>query len=79
MISQKENNDDAFLQYGFTSSSNNEQTLLCLVCNETLSAESMKPFKLKRHFESRPTHNGVAKKYFFLNRVAEQKSLRSPV
>ena len=52
--------DKALLQYGFTGGYNNGvKKSLSLICNETLSAQSMKPSKLKRHFESPGTHNGV--------------------
>ena len=51
---RKKKYDDAFLQYGFTSSYNDGvEKPLCLICNETLSVESMKPSKLKRHINSK--------------------------
>ena len=45
--------DETFLQYGFTSiTENNEEKPKCLLCSNVLSTESMKPNKLKRHFET---------------------------
>ncbi|CAJ0945397.1 unnamed protein product, partial [Ranitomeya imitator] len=43
-----------FLQYGFTSViSAGIEKPQCVICTEVLSAESMKPNKLKRHFDSK--------------------------
>ena len=43
-----------YIEYGFTYIQNSGiQKTQCVVCNETLSAESMKPNKLKRHLETR--------------------------
>ena len=43
-----------YIEYGFTYIPNSGiQKAQCVVCNETLSAESMKPSKLKRHLETR--------------------------
>ena len=51
---RKRKYDDSFLQYGFTCScENGVEKPLCLICNETLSAESLKPFKLKRHLNTK--------------------------
>ena len=48
--------DKSFLQFGFTfRNCNGYKKPLCLICNELLAAESMKPSKLKRHFESKHT------------------------
>ena len=45
---------DSFLQYGFTCScEDGMEKPLCLICNETLSAESLKPSKLKRHLNTK--------------------------
>ncbi|GLV33404.1 hypothetical protein CBL_20149 [Carabus blaptoides fortunei] len=43
--------DESYVQYGFTYSIGNhdEQLPLCLLCNETLAAESMKPTKLEKY------------------------------
>ena len=46
--------DQSFLQFGLTSKNCNDyEKPLCLICNKLLTTESMKPSKLKRHFESK--------------------------
>ena len=46
--------DDSFLQYGFSfSCEDGVEKPLCLICNETLSADSLKPSKLKRHLNTK--------------------------
>ena len=51
---RKREYDDSFLQYGFTCScEDGVEKPLCLICNETLSAESLKPSKLKRHLNTK--------------------------
>ena len=51
---RKRKYDDSFLQYGFTCScEDGVEKPLCLICNETLSAESLKPSKLKRHLNTK--------------------------
>ena len=43
-VMSKRKDDNAFLQHGFTTGYNNgAEKPLCFICNETLSAESMKP------------------------------------
>ena len=50
--------NDSFLQYGFTCSYEDEmEKPLCLICKETLSAESMKPSKIKRHINTKPVES----------------------
>ena len=45
---------DSFLQYGFTfSCEDGMEKPLCLICNETLSVESLKPSKFKRHLNTK--------------------------
>ncbi|XP_048344945.1 protein ZBED8-like isoform X2 [Sphaerodactylus townsendi] len=55
-----------FLQYGFTSVITvGIEKPQCVVCGEVLSAESMKPNKLKRHFDSKhPSFAGKDTNYF---------------
>lgn len=55
---KKRNYDDTYLQYGFTCiSKDNKIHPLCLICNECLASESLKPSKLKRHLDSKhPTY-----------------------
>ena len=49
---RKRKYNEAFLQYGFTFiTQNGEERPLCLICNEILASESLKPAKLKRHLE----------------------------
>lgn len=42
--------DQSYMQFGFTELANKPQ---CVVCSEVLSAESMKPSKMKRHLETK--------------------------
>ena len=58
-----------YIDYRFTYIQNSGiQNPQCVVCNETLSAESMKPSKLKRHLETRhPEH--LSKDPSFLKRM----------
>jgi hypothetical protein len=52
-VKKRKYNDD-FLRYGFTSIvTAGIEKPQCVICNEVLSAESMKPNKLKRHFDSK--------------------------
>ena len=45
---------DEFLKYGFTSIVvPGIEKLQCVICNNVLSAESMKSNKLKRHFDTK--------------------------
>ena len=49
---RKRKYNEAFLQYEFTFiTQNGEEQPLCLICNEILASESLKPAKLKRHLE----------------------------
>uniref|UniRef100_A0A803K116 DUF4371 domain-containing protein n=1 Tax=Xenopus tropicalis TaxID=8364 RepID=A0A803K116_XENTR len=51
---KKRKYSEDFLQYGFTSIiTAGIEKPQCVICCEVLSAESMKPNKLKRHFESK--------------------------
>ena len=57
---RKRKYSDDFLKYGFTfivvAGIEKPQ---CVICNEILSSESMKPNKLKRHFDTKhPTFAG---------------------
>ena len=65
MIKKRKYSDD-FLQYGFTSIvTAGIEKPQCVICNEVLSAESMKPNKLKRHFDSKhPSFAGKDTEYF---------------
>lgn len=42
--------DNSYLQFGFTELENKPQ---CVICSEVLSAESMKPSKMKRHLDTK--------------------------
>ena len=65
--------DQSFIQYGFTSVMEcYEEKPKCLLCSKVLSAESMKPNKLKRHFET-PHKEHVGKpRAFFENKFADR-------
>jgi len=51
---KKRKYSDEFLKYGFTSIvvAEIEKIPKCVICNDVLSAESTKPNKLKRHFDT---------------------------
>ncbi|MBN3288297.1 ZBED5 protein, partial [Polyodon spathula] len=55
-------------KFGFTSTEvNEEERLLCVFCQAVLSAESMKPNKLKRHLSSQhKEHEGKPRSFFKL-------------
>src|SRR6218665_4052583 len=56
---------DEFLKYGFTSIVvAGIEKLQCVICNNVLSAESMKSNKLKRHFDTK--HQNLAKLNFII-------------
>ncbi|XP_034277935.1 zinc finger BED domain-containing protein 5-like isoform X1 [Pantherophis guttatus] len=57
---------EEFLQYGFTSIiTAGIEKPQCVICCEVLSAESMKPNKMKRHFDSKhPSFAGMDTNYF---------------
>ena len=58
---KKRKYNESYLQYGFTYTCiNNEHRPVCLICNESLASESMKPIKLKRHLTTR--HASYAEK-----------------
>ncbi|XP_039175589.1 SCAN domain-containing protein 3-like [Crotalus tigris] len=63
---RKRKYSEDFLQYGFTSIYTvGIKKLQCVLCSEVLSAESMNPNKLKRHFESKhPSYAGKDTNYF---------------
>ncbi|GFW63351.1 SCAN domain-containing protein 3 [Trichonephila clavipes] len=47
------NNSQEYLNFGFTITEvNGEEKPLCVICSKILAADSMKPNKLKRHFET---------------------------
>ena len=46
--------DSVFLKYGFTYCvKNGEHQPLCVLCNEILANENLKPLKLQRHLETK--------------------------
>ncbi|XP_015677944.1 SCAN domain-containing protein 3-like [Protobothrops mucrosquamatus] len=63
---KKRKYSEDFLQYGFTSIiTAGIEKPQCVICCEVLSAESMKPNKLKRHFDSKhPSFAGKDTNYF---------------
>ncbi|GFV07444.1 hypothetical protein TNCV_1737991 [Trichonephila clavipes] len=69
-----------YLNFGFTITEvNGEEKPLCVICSKILAADSMKPNKLKRHFEtlhvlhcyletSFGSDNGIVKRYALCTR-----------
>ncbi|GFW07584.1 uncharacterized protein TNCV_3917171 [Trichonephila clavipes] len=46
--------NEEFIKYGFTFCViDDEERPICVICNEKLANESMKPAKLKRHLETK--------------------------
>lgn len=69
--------DESFIQYGFTSViESNEEKPKCLLCSNVLSAESMKPNKLKRHFETTHKEHVGKPRSFFEKKYAELNKQR---
>lgn len=59
---------EEYLKFGFTSIvSNGIEKPQCVLCNVVLSAESMKPSKLKRHLETKHS-NHISKDLEFFQR-----------
>lgn len=70
--------DESFLQFGFTSVlERNEERPKCLLCSAVLSAESLKPNKLKRHFETVHKEHLGKPLSFFEKKCAELNQQRS--
>ncbi|XP_075833987.1 protein FAM200C-like isoform X1 [Microtus pennsylvanicus] len=68
---------EEFLRYGFTSKTTaGVEKPQCVICGDVLSAESMKPNKLKRHFDSK--HLSFADKdiNYFRSKADELKKAR---
>ncbi|GFW67875.1 protein FAM200B [Trichonephila clavipes] len=66
--------NEEFIQYGFTFCVVDvEERPICVICNEKLANESMKPAKLKRHLETK--HKELQNKHadFFHRRVENLK------
>ena len=63
---RKRKYSEEFLKYGFTFIvAAGIEKPQCVICNEVMSAESMKPNKLKRHFDSKhPNYAGKDVQYF---------------
>ena len=63
---KKRMNNKSYLQYQFTfSDSNHDEQPLCLICNESLTDESMTPSKLIRYFNMKhPTYSQKPIDYF---------------
>ena len=69
-------NED-FIKYGFTFCVlGDEERPICVICNEKLASESMKPGKLKRHLETK--HEELKNKHAeFFQRRAENLKIQS--
>ncbi|GFX83511.1 zinc finger MYM-type protein 6 [Trichonephila clavipes] len=65
------------LKYGFTFCVvDDEERPICVICNEKLANESMKPAKLKRHLE--PKHKELQNQHaYFFQRRAENLKIQS--
>ncbi|GFU60792.1 protein FAM200B [Trichonephila clavipes] len=69
--------NEKFIKYDFTFCVvDDEERLICVICNEKLANESMKPAKLKRHLETK--HKELHNKHAdFFQRRAENLKIQS--
>lgn len=69
--------NEEFIKYGFTFCVvDDEERPICVICNEKLANESMKPAKLKRHLETK--HKELQNKHAdFFQRRAENLKIQS--
>ena len=65
-----------YLKYGFISSPGNSILPMCLLCNKTLSNDSMKPSKLKEHLMKIQSDKTIKIYYFF--KAVKEKYLKTP-
>ncbi|XP_035212599.1 protein FAM200B-like [Stegodyphus dumicola] len=78
---------DEYLRFGFIARGSQNNLLLCVICNEQLSNESMRPPKLKRHLNILHSEYSDESNNFFTDKkkelIAAQKNekyiLSSPV
>ena len=57
-MDKKRKYSEEYLKFGFTSIVNNDtEKPQCVLCNVVLSAESLKPSKLKRHLETKHSNH----------------------
>ncbi|XP_052611518.1 protein ZBED8-like isoform X1 [Peromyscus californicus insignis] len=74
---KKRRYSEDFLQYGFTSKvTAGIEKPQCVICGDVLSAESMKPNKLKRHFDSKHLSFAGKDVSYFRSRADELKRAR---
>ena len=65
------------MQYGFTSIVvNNEERPQCVLCNNVLSNDSMRPAKLKQHLHNVHTHSKDKDKTYFERQSRGLKKMR---
>ncbi|GFT29332.1 protein FAM200B [Trichonephila clavipes] len=69
--------NEEFIKYGFTFCVvDDEERPICVICNEKLANESMKPAKLQRHLETK--HKELLNKHAaFFQRQAENLKIQS--
>jgi len=68
---------DEYIKFGFTSLlSNGVEKPQCVLCNVVLSAESMKPSKLKRYLETKHSQHATKDVAFFRRHEAGLKHQR---
>ena len=66
MSIKKRKYDESYLQYGFTPIVvNNEESPQCVLCNNVLSYDSMRPTKLKQHLHNVNPHSKDKEKNYF--------------
>ncbi|GFV84122.1 protein FAM200B [Trichonephila clavipes] len=68
--------NEEFIKYDFTFCVDDEERPICVICNEKLANESMKPAKLKRHLKTK--HKELQNKHAnFFQRRAENLKIQS--
>ena len=79
-MDKKRKYSEEYLKFGFTSIvSNGTEKPQCVLCNVVLSAESLKPSKLKRHLETKHSNHVSKDLEFFRRHEASLKRQRLDV
>ena len=74
---RKRNHSEEFLKYGFTFIVEaGIEKPQCVICNEIMSAESMKPNKMKRHFDAKHPNFAGKDVHYFKNKAGGVKKSR---
>jgi len=72
--SRKRSYNEVFIDFGFTVLNGKPQ---CVICNVTLSEESMKPNKLKRHLQTQHPECLTKPHEFFVEKLASLQKTKT--